>query len=98
MLDRSVVQQTTVEQGHVLSENQQSMLNFTFCAEDVKAAVFSIPGNKAPGLDGHGSAFYKAPWGTTGPDVTKAILKFFEDGKLLEEINATSITLIPKVK
>ena len=32
-----------------------------------------------------------------GQEVTKAILEFFSSGKLLKQVNATLLTLIPKV-
>lgn len=60
--------------------------------------MFSIHANKSPGLDGYGSHFYKASWNEVGEDVAQVALSFFSSRKILKEINATSITLIPKIK
>ncbi|KAL0451197.1 UNVERIFIED_CONTAM: Retrovirus-related Pol polyprotein from type-2 retrotransposable element R2DM [Sesamum latifolium] len=43
------------------------------------------------------SGFFKAAWPIIGDEVTKAVQDFFASGKLLRQINATLITLIPKV-
>ncbi|XP_022030684.1 uncharacterized protein LOC110931606 [Helianthus annuus] len=65
--------------------------------EEVKSAMFSIGENKAPGPDGYTSAFFKNSWEIVGDEVTKAILEFFNNGKLLKQINHTIIALVPKV-
>ena len=59
-------------------------------------AMWSIPDDKAPGLDGFNSRFYKASWDIVGDDVVKAIFLFFRNGKMLNNCNITTITLIPK--
>lgn len=66
-------------------------------ANEVKQAIFSIVVNKSPGPDGYGSEFYREARSIIGNDVTKAILEFLENGKLLRQINSTVISLIPKV-
>ncbi|XP_022019073.1 uncharacterized protein LOC110919103 [Helianthus annuus] len=65
--------------------------------EEVKAAMFSIADNKAPGPDGYTSVFFKKAWDVVGDEVSTAILQFFENGKLLQQVNHTIIALIPKV-
>ncbi|KAL0294421.1 UNVERIFIED_CONTAM: hypothetical protein Sradi_6889000 [Sesamum radiatum] len=52
---------------------------------------------QAPGPDGYSAGFYKAAWSVIGGEVTQAILDFFRNGRLLKQINATLISLIPKV-
>ncbi|GKA49974.1 hypothetical protein Tco_0743047 [Tanacetum coccineum] len=66
--------------------------------EEIKAALFSMEDDKAPGPDGFSSKFFKASWSVVGPEFTKAIQDYFSHGKLLKEINATSIALVPKIK
>ncbi|XP_021991414.1 uncharacterized protein LOC110888182 [Helianthus annuus] len=64
--------------------------------EEVKAAMFSIGENKAPGPDGFTSAFFKHSWDIVGDEVTNAILDFFQNGKLLKQVNHTILALVPK--
>ncbi|KAL0448911.1 UNVERIFIED_CONTAM: hypothetical protein Slati_1447500 [Sesamum latifolium] len=66
--------------------------------EEVKAAFFDIAEDKSPGPNGYSSAFFKAAWPVVGEDVTTAILDFFLNGRLLKQVNATLLTLIPKVR
>nr|GFB58325.1 RNA-directed DNA polymerase, eukaryota, reverse transcriptase zinc-binding domain protein [Tanacetum cinerariifolium] len=65
--------------------------------EEIKLALFDIDGNKAPGPDGFSSQFFKDSWSVVGDDVCKVVRDFFSNGKLLKEINATVISLVPKV-
>ncbi|XP_062089492.1 uncharacterized protein LOC133796026 [Humulus lupulus] len=54
-------------------------------------------GPMAPGPDGFSSGFFKDTWNIIGEDFTTAILSFLHTERILKEINATSITLIPKM-
>ncbi|GJZ70110.1 RNA-directed DNA polymerase, eukaryota, reverse transcriptase zinc-binding domain protein, partial [Tanacetum coccineum] len=62
-----------------------------------KEAMFGIGDDKAPGPDGFTSKFFKKSWKTTGKDVCEAVREFFKTNKLLGEVNATLITLVPKI-
>lgn len=53
-------------------------------------------GDKAPGPDGYSSQFFKDNWEIMKDDVIDAITNFFSSGKLLKQVNTTTITLIPK--
>ncbi|GJY15340.1 RNA-directed DNA polymerase, eukaryota, reverse transcriptase zinc-binding domain protein [Tanacetum coccineum] len=64
---------------------------------EIKNAMFNIGDNKAPGPDGYASTFYKKAWKIVGKDVCMAIKEFFNTGKFLGEMNATLISLVPKV-
>ncbi|KAJ0745065.1 putative RNA-directed DNA polymerase [Helianthus annuus] len=66
--------------------------------EEVKSAMFSIGENKAPGPDGYTSAFFKHAWDIVGDEISTAILEFFDNGKLLKQLNHTILALIPKVE
>ncbi|XP_062076415.1 uncharacterized protein LOC133781446 [Humulus lupulus] len=63
---------------------------------DVKKALFGIHSIKSPGLDGFGSSFFKGLWEEIGDDVAKAVLGFFQEGRLPSELKETVISLIPK--
>nr|GEX03552.1 hypothetical protein [Tanacetum cinerariifolium] len=64
--------------------------------EEIKYAMYSIDDNKAPGPDGYTVKFFKKAWNIVGNDVCRAVEEFFLSGKLLGELNATLITLVPK--
>ncbi|GKA70985.1 RNA-directed DNA polymerase, eukaryota, reverse transcriptase zinc-binding domain protein [Tanacetum coccineum] len=64
--------------------------------KEIKEALYDICDNKAPGPDGYTTKFYKKAWDVVGRDVCEAIKEFFKNGKMLGEVNATLITLVPK--
>ena len=55
-----------------------------------------IPDDKALGLNGYNSGFFKAAWDIVGEDIVQAVQNFFNIGVLLNAWNVTAITLIPK--
>ncbi|GKB66405.1 putative RNA-directed DNA polymerase, partial [Tanacetum coccineum] len=65
--------------------------------EEIKRAMFSIDNDSVPGPDGYSSKFFKASWSIVGPDVCKVVKDFFGNGRILKEINNTTISLIPKM-
>ncbi|GKU89578.1 hypothetical protein SLEP1_g3702 [Rubroshorea leprosula] len=69
----------------------------TFSEQDVETATRSIPPGKSPGPDGITAGFYKSTWPIIKDDVVMTVLNFFESGKILSQINATNIALVPKV-
>lgn len=58
--------------------------------------VQELPLDKAPSVDGYPAKFFKKFWPVIGEDVIKAVIEFFDTGKLLKEINCTTVTLVPK--
>lgn len=64
--------------------------------EEIRGAIFSIPDDKASGPDGYSSQFFKRTWPTVGPLVVGAVQEFFQSGKLLKQLNATILNMIPK--
>nr|GEY46185.1 RNA-directed DNA polymerase, eukaryota, reverse transcriptase zinc-binding domain protein [Tanacetum cinerariifolium] len=64
--------------------------------DEIKDVVFEIDGDKALGLDGFSSGFFKKAWDVIGKDFCSAVKEFFISGKLLGEINATLIAIIPQ--
>ncbi|KAJ0935111.1 putative RNA-directed DNA polymerase [Helianthus annuus] len=83
--------------SNALDSNAAAFMIRQVTREEVKSAMFSIGENKAPGPDGYTSAFFKNSWEIVGDEVTKAILEFSNNGKLLQQINHTIIALVPKV-
>ncbi|GJZ56099.1 RNA-directed DNA polymerase, eukaryota, reverse transcriptase zinc-binding domain protein [Tanacetum coccineum] len=66
--------------------------------KEIQEAMFGIGDDKASGPDGFTAKFFKKSWDIVGKDVCEAIKDFFNTNKLLGEVNATLITLIPKVQ
>lgn len=87
-----------VHKGHTLTEAQQGLLSLNFSEEEIKKAMWSFPDDKALGIDGFNSGFYKAAWPVVGKDVTDTIRNFFAAGALPNLWKVTTITLIPKIK
>uniref|UniRef100_A0A803QHQ4 Reverse transcriptase zinc-binding domain-containing protein n=1 Tax=Cannabis sativa TaxID=3483 RepID=A0A803QHQ4_CANSA len=89
--NRRKVHPGVLAKGPRLSEEQKNLLLQEFSKEEVKAAVFSIPGNKLPGPDGFSSFFYQDNWDYIGEEVSNAVLSFLESehffgkGKLLSK-------------
>ena len=66
--------------------------------EDIKQAMFSIGGLKAPGIDGYPTIFFQRNWNQVGPAVCKAIKSMWTNAEEIRVVNKTLITLIPKVE
>ncbi|GFS30621.1 hypothetical protein Acr_00g0012980 [Actinidia rufa] len=88
----------TVLQGKLLNADQAECLIRPISDEEIKAALFSIGDDKAPGPDGYSSCFYKHSWDIIAMDFTAAVKEFFTSGEILKQINHAVITLIPKSK
>lgn len=65
--------------------------------EEIKGALQSIKGDKAPGPDGYSSSFFQQNWEIVGQDLVDVVLLFFDKGFLLREWNSTTLTLVPKI-
>ncbi|CAI9259916.1 unnamed protein product [Lactuca saligna] len=61
--------------------------------EEIKAALFDIDDDKAPGPDGFSSKFFKKAWMIVGSDFCFAVKEFFISKKILKEVNATVIAI-----
>ncbi|KAL0411318.1 UNVERIFIED_CONTAM: hypothetical protein Slati_3721500 [Sesamum latifolium] len=82
---------------HVLTAEEADLLVEPIRYSEVKMAVFAIVEEKAPRPDGFSAGFYKAAWSIIGNDITANVQEFLFTGKLLKQVNATLLTLIPKV-
>ncbi|GJY35773.1 RNA-directed DNA polymerase, eukaryota, reverse transcriptase zinc-binding domain protein [Tanacetum coccineum] len=63
---------------------------------EIKRALFEIKDSKAPGPNGFTAAFFKQAWSIIGVDTCATVKEFFDYGKMLGELNATLVSLIPK--
>lgn len=82
----------------IISTDMNSSLTRCVPDREIKAAVFQLGANKAPGLDGYPGHFNQRFWEEIGPDVCKATKSFFESECLLKKLNQTNLVLIPKTK
>ncbi|XP_058189268.1 uncharacterized protein LOC131306858 [Rhododendron vialii] len=74
-----------------------SSLIRAFSTGEIKAALFDMHPNKAPGYDGMTPGFFQKYWDIVGLDVCWAVRSFFHGGKMLGSLNRTNIVLIPKI-
>ena len=76
-------------------------MNTTLCApftdKEIGDALFQIGPLKAPGPDGFPARFFQRNWALMKEDVMVAVWLFFETGHMPDEVNSTTIVLIPKV-
>lgn len=78
------------------SELQTAYLKREVLPVEIKGTIFAMPLSKSPGPDGYSVEFLRASWDTVGEDVIAAIAEFFRNGRLLKDLNTTTIVLIPK--
>ncbi|XP_050238207.1 uncharacterized protein LOC126687693 [Mercurialis annua] len=98
-VDGEVVKdQGSITNRECVSEIDRKKMVDPVTNEEIKSAMFRIGSDKAPGADGYMSLFFKKCWSVIGGDICEAIRDFFMSGKLLKQINATIITLNPKVE
>ncbi|KAK4381223.1 Transposon TX1 uncharacterized protein [Sesamum angolense] len=83
---------------HILTDDEARDITRPVTIDEVKTALFHIEEDKAPGPDGFSSGFFKGAWPVVGEEVSKAIIDFFKTGRLFKQLNATLLTLIPKVR
>lgn len=80
-----------------ITTSQNEMLTVIPSAAEIRAALFSIHPDKAPGPDGFSASFFQSNWDITGPAMISEIQCFFRNGSLPQSINSTHIRLIPKI-
>ncbi|KAL0460951.1 UNVERIFIED_CONTAM: (+)-epi-alpha-bisabolol synthase [Sesamum latifolium] len=83
--------------NHLITEEEATGLIAPIQDEEIRQSVFGIADEKAPGPDGYSAKFYKAAWPVIGLEVSTAVREFFANGRILKQINATLLTLLPKV-
>lgn len=81
----------------VVSAPMNDALTKPYVREEVEVAIKQMAPLKARGLDRMPPLFFQIFWPEIGMDVSKAVLSCLNSGTLLNSINHTFITLIPKV-
>lgn len=76
----SVLDEAVFDYGLCVAEDAHAQLVAVVTDDEIKGAIFSIPDDKAPGLDGYSSQFLKSAWNTVGPLLVEAVKEFFDTG------------------
>jgi len=82
---------------HQLSVAESGTLIRPFSLEEVKQAIWDCDSFKSPGPDGISFGFIKQFWPELKDDFMRFVVEFHRNGKLTKGVNATFITLIPKL-
>lgn len=82
---------------HKVSEEEAISLTMPITNDEIILALSTIDSDKAPGPNGFSSHFFKCCWSVIGVDFIKEVKSCFASAKLLGEINATLVSLIPKI-
>jgi hypothetical protein len=80
-----------------IMESEACWLERDFGEEEVRKVVTAMAGDKAPGPDGFSMAFFQACWDVLRVDIMKVFSDFHARGKFEKSLNASFITLIPKI-
>jgi hypothetical protein len=79
-----------------VTQDENEKLTQSFLEDEVKAVVFSMEHNKAPGPDGFPAEFYQICWDVIKDDLM-ALFREFHTGNLpLYSLNFGTIILLPK--
>jgi hypothetical protein len=75
-----------------------SELEVPFTLEEVKAAVFDMPTDKAPGPDGFSGVFFRTSWDIIKGDMMLAVNKFHSlDDRAFGSLNTAHYVLLLKI-
>lgn len=81
-----------------ITEEMNNQLVRPYSLDEVERALHVMGASKAPGLDGFTTGFYQLHWDLVGNDIAAAVLDFLNGGVMLEDLNHTTIVLIPKTR
>ncbi|KAH6778735.1 hypothetical protein C2S52_009972 [Perilla frutescens var. hirtella] len=88
-----------LSRGRMISDSDKAFLCGPVLDSEIKEATFGIGDDKTPGPDGFSSAFFKKTWNIVGSLVCDAVNEFFQNGKILRQLNHTTIAGdIPSVR
>ena len=82
----------------VVSESMNEFLTRPYIREDDDVAIKQMAPLKASGLDSMPPLFFQTFWSDIGLDVSESMLSCLNSRTILNSINHTFLTLIPKVK
>lgn len=99
-VDNNCAQNSLIDETipSLVSDDDNQMLLHMPVSGEIKAAVFSLNGDGAPGPDGFGGHFYQTYWDIVGANLVTSVQEFFREGRLPANFNSNLIVLIPKVQ
>lgn len=80
----------------LVSREDNIMLEEPVSLKEVKAVVFGLGGEKAPGPNGFQAFFFQFFWDELGEDLLAVVEESRSRGFVLKEFNCTLVALIPK--
>jgi hypothetical protein len=80
----------------LITTEVNALLTMLPSLQEIKAAVFALNKDSAPGPDGFGAYFFQHFWEIIQTDVCNAVLEFFTTSWILPGFNSNIITLLPK--
>ena len=81
-----------------VTAEENDILTAPFSEEEVKAAMFQMEHNKAPGPDGFPAEFYQNFWDIIKADLMELFNCLHADRLELFRLNFGEIVLLPKIK
>ncbi|GJZ36016.1 putative RNA-directed DNA polymerase [Tanacetum coccineum] len=82
---------------NLLSQNESSLLEQPFSLQEIKDAVWSCGGEKAPGPNGLTFKLIKKHWSLFSEDIFSYVKEFESSGFIPRGCNSSFITLVPKI-
>ncbi|KAF7828452.1 reverse transcriptase [Senna tora] len=79
-----------------VNEDINAVLTRNITLDEVKKAVFDLGPQKAPGPDGLKGCFFQKYWEYLQHEIFDLVCDFFREGKMAQDFNATTISLVPK--
>nr|GFA48294.1 transposon TX1 uncharacterized [Tanacetum cinerariifolium] len=80
-----------------LNVDDSSMLDLPFSIQEIKDAVWSCGGEKAPGPDGFTFKLLKKHWDVFGSDIISYVKEFEATFSIPKGCNSSFIALVPKI-
>lgn len=81
----------------LVTDEVNKMLTMLPSHQEIKAVIFALNKESAPGPNGFGALFFQHYWDTVKGDVIAAVLQFFSTSWILPGYNSNIIALIPKI-
>jgi hypothetical protein len=82
----------------LITDDINVLLTLLPSIHEIKAAVYALNKDSAPGPDGFGAFFFHHYWDIVKTDFANAVLQFFTSSWIMPCFNSNIIALLPKVQ